>query len=102
MLDDVHEGVDLFDRVFGAVQLLASDIGLAVHDLPLEVRLVHDVVVDEPVRPDPGGREVHRNRRAEPACADAEHLRILHASLPVHRDVGDDQMPGVAPDLLVG
>jgi hypothetical protein len=47
-------------------------------------------------------REVHQRRAAEAAGADGEHLGVLQALLPVHRDVGDDQVAAVAHDLLAG
>jgi hypothetical protein len=55
-----------------------------------------------PSVPTPGGREVHQRRAAEAARADGEHLGVLQALLPVHRDVGDDQVAAVAHDLLAG
>ena len=62
VLDHVDERVDLLDRVFRAVELLPADVRLAVHDLTLEVRLVHHVVVDEAEGSHACRREVHRDR----------------------------------------
>ena len=75
------------------VDLGPADVGGDVDDLALEVRDVDDVEVDEPDGPDPGGGQVERERRAEAAGADAEHLRGLEPLLPVHRHLGHDQVP---------
>ena len=69
--------------------------------LPLEVRLVHDVVVDDSQPPDPGRRQVQGRRRAEPARADQEHARREQPLLAGLADLRDQQVPAVAAALLV-
>ena len=71
-----------------------------VDDLALEVRLVHDVVVDDPERPDAGRREVERRRGAEPAGADEEHARVQQLLLAGLADLGDQEVAAVAAALL--
>ena len=72
-----------------------------MEDLALKVRVVHDVEVDEPDRPDARGREVDRERGSEPSGADREHARGLQLLLPVDADLRHDQVSRVAADLLV-
>ena len=86
----------------GGLGLGPADVGLAVDDLALQVGLVDGVEVDDAERADPGGGQVHQGRRAEAAGADAEHPGVLQPLLPVHPDVRDDQVAGVAADLVNG
>jgi hypothetical protein len=102
VLDDLHVRVDLEDRRLGRVDLVRADVRGAVDDLPLQVRRVDDVVVDQADGADAGRGEVERQRRPEPAGADEQHLGGLQALLPLDPDVGDDEVAAVAGDLLVG
>ncbi len=69
-------------------------------DLTLQVGLVHRVELGDAERPHPGGGQVHQGRRAQPAGTDGQHLRVLQPLLAGHRDVRNDQMPGVPADLV--
>ena len=71
-----------------------------MRDLALEVREVDDVVVDDAERAHPGGREVERGRRAEPAGAEQEHLRVEQLELALEPDLGHQQVARVALALL--
>jgi hypothetical protein len=82
------------------LRLAATDIGLSVDDLALEIRLVHDVELDDPEGADSGGCEVHGDRGAEAAGPDAQDLRRFEPGLALHRDLGHDQVPRVAADLI--
>ena len=97
---DLDVGVGLLDRLLGADRLRLPDVGLAVDDLALQVRLVDDVEVDDPERADPGGGQVEQRGRAEAAGADDQHLGVLQPLLAGHADVRDDQVPRVAADLV--
>ncbi len=99
---DVDQRVDLAHRVAGALGLGPVDVALAVDDLALQVALVDDVEVDDAQRPDAGRRQVHQGRRAQAAGTDGEHACVLQPLLPVHGDVGDDQVTAVAHHLLAG
>ena len=90
------------DRLPGRLGLGLPDVGLAVDDLALQVRLVDVVELDDAERADPGRGQVEQRRAAEAAGADHQHLGVLQPLLPVHPDVGDDQVPGVAADLVDG
>ena len=74
---------------------LAEPLG-RVDDLALEVRVVDDVGVDDPERPDAGGGEVERRGRAEPAGADQQDARVEQFLLPLLADLGDQEVPRVA------
>ena len=73
-----------------------------VDDLALEVADVDDVEVDDADRPDAGGGEVERGRRAEPAGADEQRLRAEQLRLARRADLGDQQVAAVALLLLGG
>ena len=53
-----------------------------------------------PMRADARRGQVHRQRRAQPAGADAEHARRLELLLPFHAHFRQDQVPAVALDLV--
>src|SRR5437879_2491784 len=71
---DLHLGIDRRQPIARRRQLRSSDVGGAVKNLALQVAEVDDVEVDEAERSDAGGGEIHRDRRAKAACADAQHL----------------------------
>src|SRR5204863_3322577 len=48
------------------------------------------------------GGEIHRDRRAEAAGADAEHLRGLQPLLPFEADLRKNQVAAVALDFVFG
>ncbi len=77
-------------------------VDCGVDDLALQVGFVDDVEVDQADGADAGGGEIERERRAEAAGADAEDLRGLELLLAFHADLGQDEVAGVAGDLLVG
>jgi hypothetical protein len=70
-----------------------------VEHLPLEVRLVHGVVVDDAESADSGGREIERRRRAEPACPDQKDARVEQPALAFGADLWDQKMAAVASEL---
>jgi energy-coupling factor transport system ATP-binding protein len=92
-------GVQPADRQLGRVDLAHAQPIHAVEHLALEVRLVDHVVVDEADRPHPGCGEVEGGRRAEPAGADEQHLRVEERALSLLADLGDEHLPRV-PALL--
>jgi hypothetical protein len=97
---DLHQRVDLAHRVACTLRLGPADVALPVDDLTLQVRLVDDVEVDDAESAHAGRGEVHQRGRAEAAGTYAQHSGVLQPLLPIHRDVGDDQVPRVAPDLV--
>ncbi len=85
---------------FGGVDLEVTDAPRRVDDLALQVGDVDHVVVDDADRADAGGGEVERGRRAEPACAEQEHLGVEQLLLTVGADLGQQQVAAVALALL--
>ena len=71
-------------------------------DLPLQVRFVDDVGVDDAERPDAGGGEVERCGRAEAAGADQEHPAAEQPFLADLADLRDQEVPRVAAPLIGG
>src|SRR5205814_9289243 len=78
----------------------ADPLGV-VQDLPLQVRLVDHVVVDDAESSYARGSEVERRRRAESPCADEQYLRLEQLRLPPFADLGDEQVTAVAIPLRV-
>ena len=102
VLDDLGLGADRVHRLGRGGGLRAPDVGDAVHDLALEVGRLHDVVVDDPDRPDAGGREVEQRRRAQAARPDDEHAGRAQPSLADGAQVRQEHVARVARALPGG
>ena len=100
VLHDVHVGVERLDRTLGRVDLRYADARRRVDDLALEVRDVDHVVVDDAERADARRREVERGRRAEPAGAEQQHLRVEQLALAVLADLRQEEVARVALALV--
>ncbi len=100
-LANIQERIDRLQLLGGRIQLLAAHVGGGVDDLPLQIRIVHHVKIDNSNRPHSSRAQVERQRRAQPARADAQHLRRFDLELPFHADFGHDQVPRVAQDFFV-
>ncbi len=98
----VHQRVDLEHRVAGALCLGPADIGLTVDDLPLQVRFVDHVELDDPDGADAGRGQVQQCRRSQPAGSDDQHFGILETLLAVHPRGPDDQVTAVPGNLVPG
>ena len=96
----LHVRVERVDRLLGGVDLRDADPLAGVDHLALQVREVDVVVVDDPERADAGGGEVQRGRRAEPAGAEQQHLRVEQLLLALDADLGQQQVARVALALL--
>jgi hypothetical protein len=72
-----------------------------MQDLALQVGPVDDVVVGDDQTSDPGGGEVDRRRRAEPAGADDQGPRAEQFLLARDIDVRQHDLPAVAQQLFV-
>jgi len=71
-----------------------------VRDLPLQVRLVDDVRVDDPEPADARGREIQSRRRPEPTGADQQDPGVEQPQLSLLADLRDQQVPAVAREPL--
>ncbi len=99
---NLHVRVVREQRLLRGLDLGAGDIGGLVEDLALQVGAVDHIEVDQPDRADAGEGKVEGDGRAEPACADDEHLRLDDLALPNAGDLGHDEMAAVALDHLGG
>ena len=68
--------------------------------LTLQVGEIDHVVVDHAEGADAGRRQVQRGRRAEPAGAEEQHLRVQQLELALEPDLRQQQVAGVATALL--
>ena len=100
MRHELDVRVHLAQALDRGVDLGAADVRVAVEQLAVQVRLVDDVEVDQAQATDAGGGEVHPERRTETAGADHQHLGGLELQLPLGTDLGHDEVPAVAEDLL--
>ncbi len=96
----VQKRIDALQLVGGGIELLAAHVGGGVNDLPLQVGVVHHIEVDQAQRAHARGRQIQRQRRPQSARADAQHARGFQLLLPLHADLGHDQMARVAQDFV--
>src|SRR5215467_2032917 len=92
--------VEAADRGRRALHFGLADLGRAVDHLALQVRQRDRVVVDDAERPDPGRRQIEQRRRPQPAGADDQHARALERLLPRPADLAQDDVAGIAFELL--
>ena len=99
-LEIVRADVDV--RIEGE-QALARRLDLGAPDartveqhLPLQVRCVDAIVIDDPQRTDTRRREIQRCRRSETARTDDQHARGLQLFLPRESDLLQAQVPLIA------
>jgi hypothetical protein len=90
-LHDLHVGVQVGEGLLGAVDLRHADAVGAVEDLPLEVRSVDRVAVDQADRADARRREIERRRGAEAARAEQEHPRVEQLRLSLLAHLGEER-----------
>jgi hypothetical protein len=100
--DHVNPRVEIVEAVGRGVHLLAAHVVRVVQDLALQVGQVDAVEVHDAERPDPGRGQVRGGRRAEATGPDAQHLRVEQLALPLPADPGQDDVPRVPEDLLLG
>ena len=80
--DDLDVGVQRGQRDPRRLGLRHADAVGGVQDLPLQVRVVDDVLVDDAERADAGGGQVEAGGRAEAARADHQTLEESSFSWP--------------------
>ena len=102
VLDDVEEGVEALEHDLRGVDLELADGGGGVDDLALEVGGVDGIEVDEADGAYSGSGEIEGERGSEASGADAEDLGGLELLLAFHANLGQDEVTGIAGDLLVG
>src|SRR5207248_10526791 len=100
VLDDLDVGVDGLQGLGGGLRLRLANVGGAVKDLALQVAGVDLVEVDDAQGAHAGRRQVKRRRRAQTARAQQEHARVEQLALARATHLGQDQVPGVARDLV--
>ena len=97
----IQKRIDALQLVGGGIELLAAHVGGRVNDLPLQVGVVHHIEVDQAQRAHARGRQIQRQRRSQPARADAQHARRFQLLLALHAHLGHDQMARVAQDFVL-
>ena len=93
---DGHLAVERVDELAGALDFRTAHVGLGVDDLPLEVRGLDHVRVDQVEGPDARGRQVGDHRRSQSAGAHDQDLGVLDPLLAGPADHVDRKVPGVA------
>src|SRR5262249_42858935 len=88
------------DRLLRRLGLRFTEPFGGVDDLALEIRRVHDVVVDDADRPDARRSQVERGWRAETTGPDQQHPRVEQPDLALLADLWNQQVPAVAGPLV--
>src|SRR5262249_416418 len=97
-------GFERFDRclrvnVLNSIRrrgnLCPANVFCSVNYLPLKIRFIDDVEIDQPERTDAGRRQIKPERRAETSGADHQNAGRLKLSLPFEANLGKYQMARV-------
>ena len=97
---DLHMWIEPGNRIRGAFDLQAPNVGRAMQHLPLQVGQGDRIVIDDADFADACGCQILDQRRAKPARADCQHARGLELLLarPAHSVQHD--VAGVAFDFF--
>ena len=101
-LHDRDVRVDGLHLLGGRIELLAAHVRGGVDHLPLQVGEVDHVEIHQADAADAGRGQVQAERRAQAAGAHQQHLGLFQLLLAFHAHFGNDQVPAVAQDLVVG
>ncbi len=100
MLLDLYVGVEGGDRLLRRVHLRHADPVGRVDHLPLQVRQIDLVVVDDPQRADASGSQIQRRGRPQASGPQQQHLGVEQLLLALDSDLRQQQMSRVAFTLL--
>jgi hypothetical protein len=93
--------IDAGDRLLGRIRLGPAHIRRRMNDLPLKIRKIHRIKIQQPNFPDARRGQIHRDRRTQTARPDAQHTRRADFFLPGHPHLGKNQMPRIPPDFVI-
>ena len=99
---ELNQGIERADRFGGTVHLWLSDPIGSVQDLPLEIRKLDHIRIDNAEPANPGSREIQRDGGAKPTGADDQDARAFEALLASDADPGQTQVPGVPVHFVTG
>ena len=94
-------GIDAVDRFFRRFGFGTPHIGSAMDDLPLQIGEIDFIEIEHAEFADAGGCQIHRDRRTQPAGADAKDAGGTNLLLAGHADFRQDAVSGVAANLFV-
>ena len=77
-----------------------ADCGRGVQDLPLQVREIDDIAIDQTDGADSGGSEIESGRRAEPPGTDEQDLRLVQLYLALATYVAENNLTAISLNLL--
>ena len=81
------------DRLLRRYDLRLPDVVVLVEDLPLQVRDIDRVEVDDADLSDAGERQIHGDRRTETARTDDQRARFHDLALTARPHLRHDDMP---------
>ena len=99
---DVDVRIEARDGLARALHLRHADPRRVVRDLPLQVVERDGIVIDDADGADPGRRQIHEHRRAEPSRTDHQHARRLELLLSLAAHLAQHEMPLVTLDFFGG
>ena len=97
---DLNVGIEIRKPRAGGLALGLANIASAKSHLALKIREIHHVKIDKAQFPDTCSSKIQTERRAQTACADEQNLGIFQLELPLHANLGHDEMAAVAQNLF--
>src|SRR5208282_1438628 len=95
---DLDVGIQIVEALGSCFDLWPSDVSGAEQNLPLQIRKIDRIEIDQADAADSCSGEIESEWGPEAAGADAEDFRLLKLELPLHADLGHDQVAAVAQD----
>ena len=71
-------------------------------NLPLQIREIDYIEINQSDGTDTRGGEIQRDRRAKPACSDQQHARALEGTLSIFSYLRQKNVTTVARQLFAG
>ena len=97
---DVDMRVRVAQTIVGGFQFAATNVFRAVQNLPVQVRKIDLVRIDQSDRADSGRRQIKRGGGTESAGANAQNARRFQSALSLDADLRENEMARVTRELF--
>ena len=96
MRDHSDLGIEEAQLFFGGVDFSPSQIGFREDELPLKVRHLNEIGVDDPDTADPSGRQIDSGWNSKAPESHYQHGGALESPLPLGSHLGEDEVSAVS------
>ena len=101
MNDNLHVRIDAGNGFPCRLRFGPANVFGAMNDLPLQVREIHRIEIEDAEFANAGGGQIHRDGRAQSTRADAQHARRADFLLAAQAHFRQDQVSGITADFII-